>query len=147
MSIEALILGKLHQPAERRTSRVGRPFVTATVRAAVGEDAVFVRVTAFSETAQAALLALQGGDAVALAGTLTPGAWTDREGNARPNLSIVAGQVMTPYALRKKRAAVAVASEPPADDALPPWRPPQQPATDDADDFGDAGPWLEGGAA
>lgn len=147
MSIEALILGKLHQLAELRTSRAGRPFVTATVRAAAGEDAQFVRVTAFSATAQAALLALQDGDAVALAGTLTPGAWTDREGNARPSLGMVAAQVMTPYALRKKRAAVALAGESSADDGEPPSRQPQQPGTNDAEDFGDPDPGLEGGAA
>ena len=37
MSIEALILGKLHQRAEQRTSKTGRPFVTAKARTAAGE--------------------------------------------------------------------------------------------------------------
>ena len=103
MSIEALILGKLHEPAKARTgNNSGRQFVTAKVRAAVGDDAsVFCNVVAFSETAGAALLALDAGDSLALAGTLKPGAWIDREGNARPSLDMVAAQVLTVYGLTK----------------------------------------------
>ena len=106
MSIEALILAKLHGKPEQRTGKTGRPFVTAKARAAVADgDAVFVNVVAFSETAAAALLALDAGDAVALAGTLKAGAWVDRDGNARPSLDLVAAQVMTVYGLAKKRKA------------------------------------------
>jgi hypothetical protein len=74
MSIEALVLGKLHQRPEQRTSgNTGRPFVTAKVRAAAGDDAgVFINVVAFSDTAmlrrvraqmQAQALAKKGGPA------------------------------------------------------------------------------------
>lgn len=106
--IEALITGKLHQRAEERTSKGGRPFVTAKVRAAVSEaEGVFVNVVAFSESAGAALLALEAGDSLALAGTLKPGAWIDREGNPRPSLDLVAAQVMTLYGLKRRRAAAA----------------------------------------
>ena len=85
MSIEALILGKLHEDAKTRTSSTtGRQYVTAKVRVAVSDgESVFVNVIAFSESACTALLALSGGDSLALAGTLKPGAWTDREGNPR----------------------------------------------------------------
>lgn len=56
--IEALVTGKLHQRAEERTSKGGKPFVTAKVRTAAGEaDSLFVNVVAFSESACAALLA------------------------------------------------------------------------------------------
>jgi single-stranded DNA-binding protein len=106
--IEALITGKLHQRAEERTSKGGRPFVTAKVRAAVGEaDSLFVNVVAFSESACAALLALDAGDSLAMAGTLKPSAWIDREGNAHPGLDLVAAQVLTLYGLKRRRAAVA----------------------------------------
>lgn len=106
MTIEALITGKLHKRAEPRTGRSGRPFVTASVRAATGEgESLFVNVVAFSESAGAALLALAEGDSVALAGSLTPKAWTDRDGNARPSLDMVASQVMTLYGLKKRREA------------------------------------------
>lgn len=138
MSIEALILGKLHQRAEQRTSKTGRPFVTAKARTAAGEgDSLFVNVIAFGETACAALLALDAGDSLALAGTLKPGAWTDREGIARPSVGMVAAQVLTVYGLKKKREASGqVAARPPA--------PGQAPA---GDDFGHDDAWLTGGEA
>jgi single-stranded DNA-binding protein len=140
MSIEALILGKLQQRAEQRTGKSGRPFVTAKARAAVGEgESLFVNVIAFSESAGAALLALEVGDAVALAGTLKPGMWTDREGIARVSLDIVAAQVLTVYGLKKKREA-AKATEP-QQGCAPPLQSP-------GDDFGPAGDdaWLRGEA-
>jgi single-stranded DNA-binding protein len=133
MSIEALILGKLHQRAEQRTSKTGRPFVTAKARAAAGDgESLFVNVIAFGDTACAALLALEAGDSLALAGTLKPGAWTDREGNARPSLDVVAAQVLTVYGLKKKREAIGQAGDLPA-------APRQQPPGDDDD-------WQTGGA-
>ena len=139
MSIEALILGKLHARAEQRTGKTGRPFVTAKVRAAAGEaESVFVNVVAFSETAGAALLALDAGDPLALAGTLKPGAWIDREGNARPSLDLVAAQVLTVYGLKKKREAVAQAGERPQAVA-----PRQQSAGDNFEAGADD--WLKGG--
>jgi hypothetical protein len=52
------------------------------------------------------LLALGEGDAVALAGSLTPKAWTDREGIARPALDLVASQVLTAYHLTRRRKAL-----------------------------------------
>ena len=139
MSIEALILGKLHARAEQRTSKTGRPFITAKVRAAAGEaESVFVNVVAFSETAGAALLALDTGDAVALAGTLKPGAWIDREGNARPSLDLVFAQVMTVYGLKKNRDAAAQAGDRPQAGV-----PRQQSAG--ADCGAGADDWLNGG--
>ena len=107
MSIEALILGKLHEDAKTRTSSTtGRQYVTAKVRVAVSDgESVFVNVIAFSESACTALLALSGGDSLALAGTLKPGACTDREGNAKPSVDLVASQILTVYGLKKKRDA------------------------------------------
>jgi single-stranded DNA-binding protein len=106
MSIEALILGKLHQCAEQRTSKTGKPFVTANARVAlVDGESVFANVIAFDEKVCAALLVLEAGDSLALAGTLKPGAWTDRDGNARPSVDIVAAQVLTVYGLKTRRDA------------------------------------------
>jgi single-stranded DNA-binding protein len=138
MSIEALILGKLHEPAKtRRSASTGRQFVTAKVRASVaGEEGVFVNVVAFSESAQAALLALDAGDSVSLAGTLKPGAWLDREGNARPSVDLVAAQVLTLYGLKKKRDASSSSSASPRE-AAPPGHGPD-------DDFGADDGWIGG---
>ena len=140
MSIEALILGKLHQPAEQRTGKSGRPFVIAKLRAPAGDDmAVFVSVVTFSESVGAALMALGAGDAVALGGTLKPGAWIDREGKARPSADLIATQALTVYGLAKKRAAVRVDTQ----------AQPQPHGQQDAGDELGAGPdpWLDEGAA
>ena len=105
--IEALVSGKLHGQATQKTARSGNPFTTAKVRVPAGDEAIFCNVIAFDDSAQAALLALGGGDAVALAGTLKPGVWVDRQGQARPSLDMTAAQVLTVYHLKRRRAAVA----------------------------------------
>lgn len=138
MSIEALVLGRLHQRAEQRTSKAGRVFVTAKARTAAGDgESLFVNVIAFGDTACAALLALDAGDSLVLAGTLKPGAWTDREGNARPSVDVVAAQVLTVYGLKKKRDASGQA-------AAHPKAASQAPA---GEDFGHGDEWLTGGEA
>lgn len=104
--IDCIVAGKLFGTPEAKTGKSGRPFTVAKVRAAVADaEAVFVNVVAFSDTAQAALLALGDGDAVSLAGAVTPKAWTDRNGQARPALDMVAAQVMTAYTVSHKRKA------------------------------------------
>lgn len=105
--IDALIAGKLHTRPEQRTGKNGQPFATAKVRAAGGEgESLFVNVIAFEPGAVAALLALDSGDSVALAGSLTPKVWTDREGQPRPALDVVAHTVMTAYHVTRKRNAM-----------------------------------------
>lgn len=108
MSIEALILGKLHQRPEER---IGQIFGRSSRQLRAPVAGVFVNVVAFSDTACRALLALEAGDSLALAGTLKPGAWIDRDGNAKPSLDLVAAQVLTTYGLKKKREAVAAACQ------------------------------------
>lgn len=105
--IDGLVSGKLYGTATERTGQSGRPFVVAKVRAATGEgESLFVNVIAFDDKAKAALLALDDGDSVALAGTLTPKVWTDKQGDARPALDMVTHAVLTAYHVRRKRKAV-----------------------------------------
>lgn len=105
--IDGLVSGKLYGTAASRTGQSGTQFVTAKVRAAVGDgEALFVNVIAFAGDAQSALLALNDGDSVALAGSLTPKVWTDKHGDAKPALDMVAHAVLTAYHVKRKRAAV-----------------------------------------
>jgi hypothetical protein len=105
--IEALLMGKLTGTPESRASKGGRPYVQARLRVPIGADeSVFVRLTAFSESVCTALLALDDGDAAAVAGTLKPGAWVDRDGAAKPNLDLVVGQVLSVHHLRRRRQAM-----------------------------------------
>ncbi len=105
--IDALIAGKLYGTPEQRTGKSGKPFTVAKVRAAVGgdEQAVFVNVLVFDEAVQAVLLALDDGCAVALSGSVTPKAWVDKEGTARPSLDMIAAAVLTPYQVKRRREA------------------------------------------
>ena len=125
------------------------------MRVAVGADeAHFVRVTAFRESACAALLALGDGDALAVAGTRKPGAWVDRDGNAKPNLDLVAAQVLTAYHVKRRREAVQPGESgtdtTPAPRLAPAPAPaprPQRSAATYAGDFDGADDaWLTGGA-
>ena len=105
--IDGLISGKLYGAAAERTGQSGKTFVTAKVRAATVEgESLFVNVITFSTTAADALLALDDGDSVSLAGTLTPKVWTDKHGDARPALDMVAHAVLTAYHVKRKRAAM-----------------------------------------
>ena len=105
--IDALISGKLYGQPTERTSKTGKPFALAKVRAAGGDgESLFVNVIAFDAAPCTALLALGDGDSVALSGSLTPKVWTDKEGNARPGLDLVAHQVLTAYHVTRKRNAM-----------------------------------------
>ena len=105
--IDALIQGKLIKAPESRTTKAGKPFATARLRVPTTDPAVtiFCSVAAFDAEVVAALLALGEGDAVSVAGPLKVGTWTDKEGNARPSLDLVADRVLSVYAIRKQRAA------------------------------------------
>lgn len=105
--IDALIQGKLIKAPESRTTKAGKPMASARLRVATADPAasVLCGVVAFEPEAVAALLALGEGDAVSVAGPLKVGTWTDKEGNARPSLDLVADRVLSVYAIRKQRQA------------------------------------------
>ena len=65
---------------------------------------MIVNVIAFAAAARVALLALDEGDTVAVSGALTPKVWTDKQGNTRPALDLVASQVLSVYHVERKRS-------------------------------------------
>ncbi len=118
MSIDALVSGRIHKTPQRRISQNGKPFATAIVRAAARDGTgLFVSVITFSDSAIAALMALEDGDAVAIAGELTPKIFTPRDGGEpRPSLDLVGHRVMSEYNVQRKRKAVAEAQSPRTDE-------------------------------
>lgn len=105
--IDALIGGRIHGKPAQRTGNSGKPFVVCKVRTPLAEgDSVLVNAIAFDKDVAAALLALDDGDSVSLSGALTPKVWTDKNGEARPSLDLVAHAVLTPYHVTRKRAAM-----------------------------------------
>ncbi|WP_310566485.1 single-stranded DNA-binding protein [Hydrogenophaga sp.] len=96
--IDGLVAGRLMGDASRRVDKAGRPFMVARVLARNKADEEFiVNVIAFDDAACAALRALADGDAIALAGALTPKVWTDKQGVVRPSLDLVATRVLTAH--------------------------------------------------
>ncbi len=105
--IEGLVTGTLVGMAEQRQGKNDTSFVVAKVKAAPGDgESLIVNVIAFAPEACAALLALDEGDTLALSGALTPKVWTDKQGNTRPALDMVASQVLTVYHVDRKRSAL-----------------------------------------
>jgi Single-strand binding protein family len=106
--IDALIAGRLYGKASERQAKNGSPFAVCKIRVATasGDGCIFVSVITFSPPAISALLALNDGDSVALAGELTPKVWTDKEGVAKPALDLMAHCVISAYHVTRKRQAV-----------------------------------------
>ncbi|MGH6795354.1 MAG: hypothetical protein ACREDD_04985 [Methylocella sp.] len=67
----ALVTGSLFRVPEQRTSKNGRCFVSATVLAHEREEAQFVKVAAFSETARTELMRLAEGEMGSVQGPLS----------------------------------------------------------------------------
>jgi single-stranded DNA-binding protein len=119
MMAHVLISGTLFREAEQRTSKAGKPFATATVKAKDGETAQWWKVLAFSETVQAELMRLTDGDALSVQGVLKAELY-EKDGATKLSLSVVADHVL---ALRQppkpRRERESTKQETPFDDAVP----------------------------
>ena len=104
--MDALLTGRLAADPKAGTSKNGKPYATARVLVANGEDRASVSVIAFDPATVAALLALTAGDAVALAGELTLRTWTAKDGTAHPAADMKAHALLTPYHVTRKRKAM-----------------------------------------
>lgn len=104
--IDGLIAGRLMGDASRRVDKAGRSYSVARVLARNKADEEFiVNVIAFDAAAGAALLALGDGDALSLTGSLTPKVWTDKQGNHRPSLDLIASQVISVHDVGRRSGA------------------------------------------
>ncbi|MBT3065656.1 single-stranded DNA-binding protein [Rhodoferax sp. U11-2br] len=96
--IDGLIAGKLLGDPEQRLGKGESRYVVAKVRAQAGDgEHLIVNVIAFEAMCCSDLLLLRDGDSVALSGSLTPKAWTDKQGNVKPALDLVAQRVLSAY--------------------------------------------------
>lgn len=94
--IDGLVAGKILGDPEGRKDKSGKLFAVAKVLAQTGEgETVIVNVISFDDEACAALLQLQEGDSLAVAGSLTPKVWTDKQGYTKPALDMVAQRVLS----------------------------------------------------
>lgn len=94
--IDGFVAGRLYGEAEHRTDKAGKAYSLAKVRASTAEgEVLFVNVIAFDDDLCASLHRLRDGDSVALSGSLNPRVWTDKQGNARPALDMVAHRLIS----------------------------------------------------
>lgn len=94
--IDGLIAGRLMGDPERRQGKGETTFVVARVRAQTQEgEVLMVNLIAFDSAPCAALLGLRDGDSVSAAGHLNPKVWTDKQGNTKPALDLVAHRVVS----------------------------------------------------
>jgi single-stranded DNA-binding protein len=112
MSAHVLIVGALFREPEQRTSKAGKPFVVATLKAKDGADAQWWRLVVFSETTGAELMRLSDGDAVSVQGALRVETY-ERDGATKVSLSVVVDHVLAlrqPLASARARQKTATGS-------------------------------------
>lgn len=106
--IDALIQARLLAAPQERVSKNGNVFVAGRVRvagAASNDDSLVVNLLAFSEQARAALMEMGAGEGIAASGALKVGIWVDKAGATKVNVDMTVAQVLTPYAVSRRRAA------------------------------------------
>lgn len=102
---DGLLGGKIYGQPAQRTGKNNNTFVVAKMRVPVAEgEGMFASLIAFDSKAQTALLALSDGDAASVAGAVTVKVWTGhQDGVPRPAVDVVVSQVLSVYAIKKKR--------------------------------------------
>jgi single-stranded DNA-binding protein len=106
--IDVLIQGRLMADPERKLTKAGRAYAIARLSVTDREGGEHVALlTAFSDEAVAALLALSRGDACAVAGELSVQVWTPEGREPRPSLRLLVHRVLTAYAVQRTRRAAA----------------------------------------
>lgn len=88
MSIDVAVSGQLTRDPESKTSASGRAYLRFNIRIGNGDAAQFANVMAFNDVDELADR-LSKDSRVYIEGTLTADAWVDKEGKARPSLTIM----------------------------------------------------------
>jgi hypothetical protein len=113
MTAFILITGTLFKPAERRTSKAGKVFVVATVKAASVDplNNEFWNILCFSESAQEQLLRLEAGEKLSIQGGLKLETFRRDDGEIRISKTVFCDCVMPLRAPPKERKPKAKAPD------------------------------------
>ena len=107
MSAHVLITGQIFRAPEQRTSKAGKPFVTATIRVKENEATVWWKVITFSESNGAELMRLSDGDAVSVQGSMKAEVY-EKDGEPKLSLTVFADAILLssshPSNARKRNA-------------------------------------------
>jgi len=102
MTAPVLIAGTRFRKPEIRTSKAGKPFVTATIKARDGEATQWWKLLAFSESVAAEIGRLDDGDAITAQGALKVETY-DKGGETR--VSLTCAQPVEPRLAAQARRA------------------------------------------
>jgi hypothetical protein len=118
MSTFALISGALFRNAERKTSKAGKIYVTATVKAVAGNESEFWRLIVFSESAQAELMRLADGDKLAAQGAMKIELYRANDGSEKLSRTLMVDGVLAlkPAPREKKPKSAPAAARPESGD-------------------------------
>lgn len=102
--IDALISGRLIKDPTLRTGASGKPFCTFLLSVPTGSDEpTIVSGIAFADTAEK-IARLRKGDALAVAGSLSPSEWIDKtSGEMRHGLNCTVSAALSAYDVKKRR--------------------------------------------
>jgi hypothetical protein len=114
MTVHVLITGTLFRPAERQTSKAGRVFTKATMKAASvdASNNEFWSVLAFSETAQAELLRLGVNEKLSVQGGLKLETYAAQNGETRISRTVFADCILALRAPPKEKKPKPAAQAP-----------------------------------
>lgn len=102
--IDSLIAGRLRGAPQFKTAANGSPFVSFRLSATDRSGAsLLCSCIVFSDTARAAVQALEDGDSVAVSGEATVKTWAGNNGAQRLGLDVLVHGVLTAYHLGRKR--------------------------------------------
>lgn len=112
MTSYALITGALFRAPERKSSKNGKPYAAATIKARADDNrSGFWRVTVFSETAIDTLMTLDEGDALSVQGPMQAQLYEAEGKPPRVSLSIIADTVQPLRTPRKEKATKAAGDD------------------------------------
>jgi hypothetical protein len=100
MTAHALVAGTLFRAPERKISRSGKSYVSATLKVRDGDASQFWRVTVFSESAGDEMMRMSAGDAASAQGVMRAEIWTPEGKEPRIALSLTADAILP---LRRER--------------------------------------------
>lgn len=96
------VTGAISKAPETRQTQRGNPFAFTSVKLQTPDGDQYVNITAFDSELVDMLTRLKPGDIVTACGAGKLSIWTDREGNARPNLAVTVNRLV---AIADKAAA------------------------------------------
>lgn len=100
--IRAILIGTLHTAPQERTSKAGKPFVTARMSVDSTDGRLFASVIVFDADTAARLLELPAGASLAAAGVLKVGVYEASNGSTYPNLDMVVDEIAAARSKPKK---------------------------------------------